>query len=212
MSLTVTPDSNVPLPDSYEDQVANSFAENAHVAASTATLMSELGLAFEMTEDDEKKAQALFRSVDKAKKGQRDESHNPKDMYQAPVAVRLSALLSEYDKLIVRDAAQARTYIMNRLLDLSACGDTKHELRAIELLGKMSDIGAFSEKSEITITHKSSDDLKKAIEDKLKKMLLVSSSNVQDVKPKAEEELGLIEVQAREVDESSDDEPQSERD
>lgn len=206
MSLTVVPDSNVPLPDSYQDQVANSFAENARVAASTATLMSELGLAFEMTEEDEKKAQALFRAVDSTKKSQ----NNPKDMYQAPVAVRLSALLSEYDKAIISDAAQARTYIMNRLLDLSACGDTKHELRAIELLGKMSDIGAFTEKSEITITHKNSEDLKKAIEDKLKKMLLVKSSDAQDVKPKAEEELGLIEAQVREVveDDASADQPE----
>lgn len=206
MSLTVVPDSNVPLPDSYQDQVANSFAENARVAASTATLMSELGLAFEMTEEDEKKAQALFRAVDSTKKSQ----SNPKDMYQAPVAVRLSALLSEYDKAIISDAAQARTYIMNRLLDLSACGDTKHELRAIELLGKMSDIGAFTEKSEITITHKNSEDLKKAIEDKLKKMLLVRSSDAQDVKPKAEEELGLIEAQVREVveDDTSADQPE----
>lgn len=207
MSLTVVPDSNVPLPDSYEDQVANSFAENARVAASTATLMSELGLPFEMTEEDEKKAQALFRSVDSTKKSQ----NNPKDMYQAPVAVRLQALLSEYDKAIISDAAQARTYIMNRLLDLSACGDTKHELRAIELLGKMSDIGAFTEKSEITITHKNSEDLKKAIEDKLKKMLLVHSSNVQDVKPKAEEELGLIEAQVREIPEDDDSADQPER-
>lgn len=207
MSLTVVPDSNVPLPDSYQDQVASSFAENARVAASTATLMSELGLAFEMTEEDEKKAQALFRAVDSTKKSQ----NNPKDMYQAPVAVRLSALLSEYDKAIISDAAQARTYIMNRLLDLSACGDTKHELRAIELLGKMSDIGAFTEKSEITITHKNSEDLKKAIEDKLKKMLLVRSSDAQDVKPKAEEELGLIEAQVREVVEDDDSADQPER-
>jgi len=200
MSITVVPDSNVPLPDSYEDQVASSFSENARIAASTASLMSELGLPFEMTEEDEKKAQSLFRSVDTTKKNQ----NNPQDLYKAPVAVRLSALLSEYDKLIVTDAAQARTYIMNRLLDLSACGDTKHELRAIELLGKMSDIGAFTEKSEITVTHKTSDDLKKAIEDKLKRLLLTNTSNVEDVKPNAEEELGLIETQVREV-ESGDD-------
>lgn len=208
MPITVVPDSNVPLPDSYEDQVASSFSENVRAAASTAALMSELGLPFEMTDEDEKKAQALFRSVDTTKKSQ----NNPQDLYKAPVAVRLSALLSEYDKLIVTDAAQARTYIMNRLLDLSACGDTKYELRAIELLGKMSDIGAFSEKSEITVTHKTSDDLKKAIEDKLKKLLLVNTSDAQDAKPKAEEELGLIEVQAREVVQEDDDADQSERD
>lgn len=196
MPLTVEPDSNVPIPDSLEDQVASSFAENARVAASTATLMSELGLPFEMTEEDEKKAQALFRSVDTSKKAQ----NNPPDLYNGAVAIRLQALLNEYDKAIVADATQARTYIMNRLLDLSACGDTKHELRALELLGKMSDIGAFTEKSEITITHKTSDDLRKAIEDKLKRMLLVNTANAEDVKPNTEEELGLIEVQATEKD------------
>jgi hypothetical protein len=198
MNLSITPDSNHPLPDSFEDQVASSFAENARVAASTATLMSELGLPFEMMEDDEKRAQALFRTVDSTKKSQ----NNPPDLYNGAVAVRLQALLSEYDKAIVADAAQARTYILNKLLDISACGDTKHELRALELLGKMSDIGAFTEKSEITVTHKTSDDLRKAIEDKLKRLLLTKTSDVEDVKPSAEEELGLIEIQAKEIDET----------
>ena len=55
MSLSITPDSAHPLPDSYDDQVASSFGENARVAASTAALLSELGMPFEMTEDDEKK-------------------------------------------------------------------------------------------------------------------------------------------------------------
>lgn len=200
MSLSITPDSDHPLPDSYDDQVASSYAENARVAASTAALLSELGMPFEMTEDDEKKAQALFRSVDTTKKTQ----NNPQQLYDAPVALRLQALLSEYDKAIVADAAQARTYITNRLLDISACGDTKHELRALELLGKMSDISAFTEKSEITITHKTSDDLRKAIEDKLKRLLLVNTLDVEEVKPSAEEELGLIEVQAVEVKKDDD--------
>jgi len=100
----------------------------------------------------------------------------------------------------VADAAQARTYILNKLLDISACGDTKHELRALELIGKMSDIGAFTEKSEITITHKTSDDLRKAIEAKLKRLLLSNTQDVEDAKSSTEEELGLIEVEAHEVD------------
>ena len=65
----------------------------------------------------------------------------------------------------------------------------------------MSDIGAFTEKSEITITHKTSSDLRKAIEDKLKRLLLSNPQDVEDTRPSAEEELGLIEVEAHEVDE-----------
>jgi hypothetical protein len=200
MNLSITPDSDHSLPESFDDQVASSFAENARVSASTATLMSELGLPFEMSEEDEKKAQTLFRTVDSTKKNQ----NNPPDLYNGAVALRLQALLTEYDKAIVADAAQARTYIMNKLLDISACGDTKHELRALELLGKMSDVSAFTEKSEITITHKTSDDLRKAIEDKLKRLLLSNTSDVEDAKPKTEEELGLIEVQAVEKVEDAD--------
>lgn len=200
MPISITPDSNHALPESFEDQVGASLAENARIAASTASLMSELGMPFEMTEEDEKKAQSLFRSVNTTKKTQ----NNPPDLYDAPVALRLTALLSEFDKAIVKDAIQARTYITNKLLDISSCGDPKHELRALELLGKMSDIAAFTEKSEITITHKTSDDLRKAIEDKLKRLLLMNTANAEDVKPKAEEELGLIEVEVTEKVEDAD--------
>lgn len=82
-----------------------------------------------------------------------------------------------------------RTYITNRLLEISQCGDSKQELRAIELLGKLSDVGAFTEKSEITVTHKTSDDLRKAIETKIQRLI---DMEVVDVEAKSvEEELGL---------------------
>lgn len=173
MTLHISPDNKHPLPNTVSDEVANSFHDNARVAASTAMLMSELGMPFEMTEEDERKARELFQNVDSRRKTKKDNTTpvNHPDLYSTPVAVRLSALLNEYDKAIIADAAQARTYIMNRLLDISACGDTKNELRALELLGKMSDISAFTEKSEITITHRTSEDLRKAIADKISKLL-----------------------------------------
>ena len=87
-------------------------------------------------------------------------------------------MLTEYDHRVVVDATQARTYIMNRLLELSTCGDTKSELRALELIGKMSDIGAFTEKSEITITHRSSSDLKQVSEQKISRLLSVGVTDV----------------------------------
>ena len=109
--------------------------------------------------------------------------------YQGNVALKLAALLTEYDHRVVVDATQARTYIMNRLLELSTCGDTKSELRALELIGKMSDIGAFTEKSEITITHRSSSDLQQVIEQKINRLL---SIGITDVTPKnTKKDLGV---------------------
>jgi hypothetical protein len=99
-------------------------------------------------------------------------------------------LLTEYDHRVILDATQARTYITNRLLEISACGDPKSELRAIELLGKLSDVGAFTDKSEITITHRSANDLRQVIQDKISKLLQI---DVVDVEAKSiSDELGLL--------------------
>jgi hypothetical protein len=73
-------------------------------------------------------------------------SYNPPELYKGSVAIKLGALLNAYDGQVIDGAVQARNYITNRLLEISQCGDVKYELRAIELLGKLSDVGAFTEK------------------------------------------------------------------
>jgi hypothetical protein len=146
-------------------------------------------MPFEMTAEDEEAARKLFSQVDvKKKKGQDPNATNPASLYEGSVALKLGALLNEYDNRIVLDATQARTYIMNKLLEISDCGDDKTELRALELFGKMSDVGAFTEKSEVTITHRSSGDIKQVLQEKISRLL---GSDVEDVTPKLAEELGI---------------------
>jgi hypothetical protein len=162
---------------------------------STASLMAELGMPFEMTEDDQEEARKLFNAVDVEKKRNAPtSSYNPPELYKGSVAIKLGALLNAYDGQVIDGAVQARNYITNRLLEISQCGDVKYELRAIELLGKLSDVGAFTEKSEITVNHKTSDDLRKAIQDKVERLL---DMEVVDVEVKTlEEELGIDEPPA----------------
>lgn len=206
MTAHVVPDNAHPLPDSLSDQRATSLQDNARIAANTATLMAELGMPFEMTEEDEAIARRLFQEVDKKKikgkshhKQPSEDEINPPQLYSGNIALKLAALLTEYDHKVVLDATQARTYITNRLLEISKCGEAKYELRALELFGKMSDVGAFSEKSEITITHRTSDDLKKAIEEKIERLL--GGAVVEGSSKSLEEELNLIE-DAEEVQEN----------
>jgi hypothetical protein len=205
MTTYVTPTDTKPVPKSFGDEEASSLQENARVAAATASLMAELDMPFEMTEEDEQAAHNLFKQVDVKKSKISNGTHNPASLYQGSVAIKLSALLSEYDHRVVMDAMQARTYITNRLLEISSCGDAKHELRAIELLGKMSDVGAFTEKSEVTITHRTSDDLKQAITEKIQRLLGAQEANTIDVTPMdaLELELGIKET----VEEGGEDEP-----
>lgn len=196
--LNITPTAGPPIPTNLQEEVAGSLQENARIAATTATLLYELDMPFEMTQEDEEEARKLFAEVDKKKKrGQDPSTTNPPSLYQGNVALKLGALLNEYDKRVVLDATQARTYIMNRLLEISACGEAKTELRALELFGKMSDVGAFTEKSEVTITHRTSGDIKQVLQEKISRLL---SADVEDVTPKLAEELG-IEVEEEKVDE-----------
>jgi hypothetical protein len=189
--IEIQPTNEHPVPTSLSEQVGQSLQENVRIAAMTSSIMTELGMPFEMTEEDDEEARKLFAQFDKKQKknGQDKETSNPPSLYQGNVALKLAALLTEYDHRVVVDATQARTYIMNRLLELSTCGDTKSELRALELIGKMSDIGAFTEKSEITITHRSSSDLQQVIEQKINRLL---SIGVTDVTPKnTKKDLGV---------------------
>ena len=198
--MNITPTADHPLPKNFQEEVADSLQGNARVAADTASLMFELGMPFEMTEEDEEAARKLFSQVDVKKKQKQDPNTiNPPSLYQGSVALKLGALLNEYDKRVVLDATQARTYIMNRLLEISACGEAKTELRALELFGKMSDVGAFTEKSEVTITHRSSGDIKQVLQEKISKLL---GPDIEDVTPKLAQELGieLVEEVVDEVD------------
>jgi hypothetical protein len=113
-------------------------------------------------------------------------------------------LLNEYDKQIIADGAQVRTYVTNKLLDISHCGDAKVELRALELLGKLSDVGAFTEKSEITINAKTTIELESAIKDKINRLLGMKEVQGEII----EDELAELEhkVVAKDIEPESDDE------
>jgi len=71
--------------------------------------------------------------------------------------------------------------VTNKLLDLASCGDPKIEIKATEMLGKISDVGLFSEKTEITVTYNNVSDIDTAIKDKIRKMLM--AQGVTDIAP-----------------------------
>jgi len=140
--------------------------------------------AFGAESPDMQKAEALTstgkRRSSKSKKLDGTTSVAPAELFDTYTAVKLATILSEYDKQIIADTAQLRTYITNRLLEESKCGDTKHEIRALELLGKISDVGLFSDKTEINITH-TTDSLQHAIKDKIGRLMGMVGGDIQDV-------------------------------
>jgi copper chaperone CopZ len=145
-------------------------------------LVKMLGERKRLDEVSEEEKKNIYVKARKRNKEQKKISKvlPPKDIYTSAIGVKLSALLSEYDKQIVQDAVQLRTYITNKLLEISTSGNPKDELRALELLGKISDVGLFVEKSEVNITTTSTAALEHAIKDKINRILGQQNVQIED--------------------------------
>jgi|VirMetMinimDraft_7_1064189.scaffolds.fasta_scaffold08221_1 hypothetical protein len=101
------------------------------------------------------------------------------DIHTSAAAVHLRALLTEYDVQIAKTAAQIRTYVTNSLIEESAPG-SKNRMRALEMLGKISEVGLFTERSEVTIKHQTTIELEQKVREKLSALSL-KSENVTDI-------------------------------
>ena len=186
-TIKITPDNAVPLPDQQADDAFESPREAVQVSATTAMVLQELGMGFDMTPEDEKAANKLFDSLRQNPKAK----NLPAELNTPAVAAKVGALLQAYDQQVVADAIQLRTMITNKLILLADCGDTKYELKALELLGKIQDVGLFSEKSEVTVIHKTTEDLEEAIRNKVRRLIHSNTIDVEPLVDNLEEELGL---------------------
>lgn len=85
--------------------------------------------------------------------------------------VHIKAVLEEYDKVIVQSAAQLRSYVTNRLVEDSTNPDPRIRLKCYELLGKISDVGLFTDKTEVTMRHRPTEELEQLLRERLMKTL-----------------------------------------
>jgi hypothetical protein len=93
-------------------------------------------------------------------------------------------------------------------MELADCGDPRYELKALELLGKHSDIGIFTERSEITVNYSSPEDLEKAIKDRVKTLLNATVVDTVPLSQSLDEELGLLDDDEEEDEEEDEDDEQ----
>lgn len=164
MTIVVTPSNrDVPLitdvPGTPED-----IAERARALFKTADFLEEAGAVVDVTLDDEEEARAVFMGgeIIKTDGHGNEKAVVPQVVTSIGAAVKLRALITKYDEVIIDSAVQARTYIMNRLLEISdPDGDAKigEQLRALELMGKVSEVGMFTERVEVNINNKTTEDL-----------------------------------------------------
>ncbi|MEK9896703.1 MAG: hypothetical protein VW518_09825, partial [Burkholderiaceae bacterium] len=82
-------------------------------------------------------------------------------MAMTPPALALThKILTTFGHAVAQDAVQIRHMVTNKLIEESENPDPRVRIKALELLGKISDVGLFAEKSEVTITHRTTDELR----------------------------------------------------
>lgn len=170
--INIEPSKEHPIPFDLSEEKPKTLSDSIAIAANTADMIESLGGSIDFNEKDEQAARELIRGQSK--------TSTPQHVTQPGVARHASAILKRYDYQAIEDAQQARSFITNKLIELADCGDAKIEIKALELLGKHSDIGIFTERSEITIHHKSSVELENSIKERIKRLL---NSDIVDITP-----------------------------
>ena len=171
--INVEPTKDHPVPYIVQDDETKSFTDELAVTANTLNILEELGAGPDI---DLETARAEKNLVQNALKTQ-----NKKAIQSITTAAYAAReFIKEYANQVSADVNEVRSALTTKLLALANCGDPKFELKAIELLGKHSDIALFTERSEITINHKSSADLEEAIKERVKSLL---NADVVDVTP-----------------------------
>lgn len=187
--LEIHPDLSIPFPD--KGTKLTDFREKVEAACRTAEM---LGLDDEYDEKDVAEAEpTILAAIDP------DETHTKQalkasETFRPQTYHAVNGILKEYSVRVVENATQIRLLVTNKLLLEAENPDPRIRMRALELLGKITDVGLFTEKSEVTVTHRSTDELVDSIRAKIQRM-----REPKDITPRAiegeattvAEELGL---------------------
>jgi hypothetical protein len=184
--VNIEPTADHPIPFDTEDEVAPTFAEELAVAGNTVELQVELGAPLEVDERTANQEKSLIEQAIKNRKA--------KALTNPNTAFAAAAFLRTYGQQMALDVVQARSAITNKLMEIANCGDPRYELKALELLGKHSDIGLFTERSEITINYKNPEDLEHAIKERVKRLLNADIIDITPIGADLDDVLGVADV------------------
>ena len=115
--VNIEPTAEHPIPFDTEDEVAPTFAEEMAVAGNTAELQVDLGAPLEVDERTASQEKTLIEQAIKNRK--------TKALTNPNTAFAAAAFLRTYGQQLALDAAQARSAITNKLMEIANCGDPR---------------------------------------------------------------------------------------
>lgn len=168
--LDLTIEMGVPIPP---DEPYVDLRDRAEAACRAVALLEESGFEIpdSTLEDRDVAAKLTAAYAADPEKTSKAVNHVRASTMTPPALAHIRDYLDSFGQAVVSHAAEVRHLVTNRLLEESNNPDPRIRIRALELLGKISDVGLFSEKQEVTITHKTTDELRDRLRGKLQKLV-----------------------------------------
>jgi hypothetical protein len=170
------------IPEDFTPVEKASSAQMIDAQVATADWLKEMGLDDDKVTDDAQTdtARAAFASL--------TTGSTPASVQlaltniKAPAAVRhLVGMLTAYDWEFVHQAKELRGYAVAKLVEECESPNANIRLKALGLLGKVTEVGLFTDKIEVKKTDMTEDEIDKRLKEKLAKFMDVSDAEVTDI-------------------------------
>lgn len=166
--------------DDFVSIAAVSSADLLSAQIATAELLDELGV----TPDDQISYEAQTHAARDAFKvviaDQNSEEQKTKLLQlKTPAAVRhITGMLTAYDWEFVQMAKELRGYTVAKLFEETQSPNANIRLKALGLLGKVTEVGLFTDKIEVKKTDLTDEEIDKKLKDKLAAFMGVQDMDV----------------------------------
>lgn len=170
-------DSNIPLPKNAEEAMPQMSAkEELEVRARTIKLISDLqGKELQPTENDKDQARELAEQLVNNPAAQIEFGN-----YRNETLAYLAGMVASYDQMLVKELADYKLYVVNKLVEQSANPDPKFAFPALKALGEVDGVDAFKRRSEVTVKVKPIDEVEKDLLARLDKLERLTNKGKSD--------------------------------
>lgn len=106
-----------------------------------------------------------------------------------PAILQLQGLLTAYDWAFVERAQEIRNYVVSKIMEETTHPDARIRLKALQMLGNVTEVAAFTERVEVTKKDVSEQELEARLRERLSRLIGPVGSNapVEDAKVIAHE-------------------------
>lgn len=188
VGLYLTPEDDIE--EDFDDTPVD-LASRMKAASETIRLLEEEGLDMDLADCDEDRAMAELITqayILDAEDTSKSITSTEMSQISAGTVKQVSLILNTFGMMVAKRSEEIRNTVINKLLLLTEDSDKRIQLRALENLGKIGEVGLFTDRKDVHVTHHSPDETRQALREKLIELKKQSDGSYA-VHPPSEEEI-----------------------